>query len=104
MAGGRGAEFQASAAFAKRTAYGAVCAGVSIVMMQLESLKPGISLVGIEPTLIATVVAVVPIGEGAVQLLSKTPEGAVKDRLLGRVDEANISLATVARPWAFDGN
>ena len=73
-------------------------------MMQLENLKPGISLVGIEPTLIATVVAVVPIGEGAVQLLYKTPEGTIKDRLLGRVDEANISLATVERPWAFDGN
>ncbi|HWY62878.1 MAG TPA: helicase-related protein [Rhizomicrobium sp.] len=73
-------------------------------MMQLENLKPGISLVGIEPTLIATVVAVVPIGEGAVQLLYKTPEGTIKDRLLGRADEANISLATVERPWAFDGN
>ncbi len=73
-------------------------------MMQLENLKPGISLVGIEPTLIATVVAVVPIGEGAVQLLYKTPEGTIKDRLLGRADEASISLATVERPWAFDGN
>lgn len=73
-------------------------------MMQLENLKPGISLVGIEPTLIATVVAVVPIGDGAVQVLYKTPEGTIKDRLLGRADEANISLATVERPWAFDGN
>ena len=73
-------------------------------MIQLENLQPGISLVGIEPTLIATVVAVVPIGEGAVQVLYKTPEGTIKDRLLGRADEANISLATVERPWAFDGN
>jgi hypothetical protein len=44
---------------------GATPTGVSIFMMQLENLKPGISLVGIEPTLIATVVAVVPIGDGA---------------------------------------
>ncbi|SDR63352.1 SNF2 family N-terminal domain-containing protein [Rhizobiales bacterium GAS113] len=73
-------------------------------MMQLENLKPGISLVGLEPTLIGTVVAVVPIGDGAVQVLYKTPEGTIKDRLLGRVDEANISLATIERPWAFDGN
>ncbi len=43
--------------------------------MKLESLKPGISLDGIEPTLIATLVAVVPIGDGAVQVLYKTPEG-----------------------------
>ncbi|MBV9670011.1 MAG: DEAD/DEAH box helicase, partial [Acidobacteriales bacterium] len=76
----------------------------SITMIQLEALKPGISLVGIEPALIATVVAVVPIGDGAVQVLYKTPEGTIKDRLLGRDDEASISLATVERPWAFDGN
>ena len=73
-------------------------------MMKLEALKAGISLVGIEPTLIATVVAVVPIGDGAVQVLYKTPEGTIKERLLGRADEASISLATVERPWAFDGN
>jgi superfamily II DNA or RNA helicase len=73
-------------------------------MIQLENLKPGISLVGIEPTLIATVVAVVPIGDGAVQILYKIPEGTIKDRLLGRADEASISLATIERPWAFDGN
>ena len=73
-------------------------------MMQLENLKPGISLVGIEPTLIATVLAVVPIGDGAVQVLYKIPEGTIKDRLLGRADEASISLATIERPWAFDGN
>jgi hypothetical protein len=42
--------------------------------MKLENLKPGISLAGIEPTLIATVVAVVPIGGGAIQVLYRTPE------------------------------
>ena len=73
-------------------------------MVKLEALKAGISLSGIEPALIATVVAVVPIGDGAVQVLYKTPEGTIKERLLSRPDEANINLATVERPWAFDGN
>jgi SNF2 family DNA or RNA helicase len=72
--------------------------------MKLEDLKPGISLVGIEATLIATVIAVVTIGDGAVQVIYKTPEGTLKDRLLGRADEASISIATAERPWAFDGN
>ena len=72
--------------------------------MKLENLKPGISLVGIEATLVATVIAVVPIGEGAVQVIYKTPEGTLKDRLVGRADEATISIATVERPWAFDGS
>ena len=52
-------------------------------MMKLEALKPGISLVGIEPSLIATVVAVVPIGDGAVQVLYKTPEGTIKETVAG---------------------
>jgi hypothetical protein len=73
-------------------------------MMKLETLKAGISLVGIEPTLIATVIAVVPIGDGAVEVLYKTPEGTIKERLLGRADEASISVATVERPWSFDGD
>src|ERR1700686_2605527 len=73
-------------------------------MVKLEDLRAGISLVGIEPTLIATVIAVVPIGDGAVQVIYKTPEGTLKDRLLGRADEASISVATAERPWAFDGD
>src|SRR5437667_988159 len=73
-------------------------------MMKLEALKAGVSLVGIEPSLIATVIAVVPIGDGAVQILYKTPEGTIKERLLGHADEASISVATAERPWAFDGN
>jgi SNF2 family DNA or RNA helicase len=73
-------------------------------MIKLETLKAGISLVGIEPTLIVSVIAVAPIGDGAVQILYKTPEGTIKERLLGRADEASISFATVERPWAFDGN
>src|ERR1039458_7471621 len=73
-------------------------------MLKLEDLRAGVSVAGIEPTLIATVIAVVPIGDGAVQILYKTPEGTIKERLLGRPDEASISVATVERPWAFDGN
>ena len=72
-------------------------------MVSLESLTPGVSLVGIEPTLVVTVVAVVPIGD-AFRIIYTTSEGTLKDRLLSRVDEANISLATVERPWSFDGN
>lgn len=72
--------------------------------MRIEDIAPGSSLVGLEPSAVATIVAVVPIAEGAVQVIYKTPDGTLKDRLLGRVDEANISLALQERPWAFDGN
>ncbi|MBX3448925.1 MAG: DUF3883 domain-containing protein [Planctomycetaceae bacterium] len=73
-------------------------------MLQLEDLKLGLSVVGLEPTVVATLVAVVPIAEGTVQVIYKTPDGTLKDRLLNRGDEVAISVATTERPWSFDGD
>ncbi len=73
-------------------------------MIKLEDLKPGIPLVGIEPSSIVTVAAVVPIGEGTIQVFYRTPDGTTKERLLGRSDESNLSVATVECPWSFDGD
>ncbi|HCF59630.1 MAG TPA: RNA helicase, partial [Myxococcales bacterium] len=39
-----------------------------------------------------------------VQLVYKLPDGTLRERLLGRSDEAAIALATKARPWSFDGD
>jgi len=72
--------------------------------MRLEDIKPGTSLNGLEAAAVATVVAVVPIADGALQVIYKTPDGTIKDRLLGRNDEPAITTATQERPWAFDGN
>lgn len=72
--------------------------------MRLEDIRSGSSLNGLEPAAVATVVAVLPIADGAVQIIYKTPDGTLKDRLLGRADEPTISLAIQERPWAFDGN
>jgi len=73
-------------------------------MIALESITPGLSITGLDPTGIGSVIAVVPIADGAVQVLYKTPEGAIKERLLNRGDEPNISIATAERPWSFDGD
>jgi superfamily II DNA or RNA helicase len=72
--------------------------------MKLESITSGLSLTGVEPALVVTVVAAVPIAEGSLQVIYKMPEGTLKERLLGRADEANVSVALIERPWAFDGN
>ena len=72
--------------------------------MRLEDIAAGNSLVGLEPLAVATVVAVVPIAEGAVQVIYKTPDGTLRERMLGRADESTISLATHERPWSFDGD
>ena len=66
-------------------------------MIRLESITPGLSLTGLDASGVGNVVAVVPIAEGAVQVLYKTPDGAIKERLLNRTDEASISIATSGR-------
>src|SRR3954447_7140202 len=73
-------------------------------MLPLAELKPGQSLVGLEANAVATVVAVVPIVAGAVRVIYTTPDGTLKDRLLGSADEPSISAATVERPFSFDGD
>src|SRR3954464_2197672 len=73
-------------------------------MIKLEDLKSGLPLVGLEPAVVATVAAVVPIGEGSFQVFYRTPDGTTKERLLGRGDENGLSIATVERPWSFDGD
>jgi len=72
--------------------------------MQLEHISAGQSLSGVEPGQIVTVVATVPIGDGALQLIYKTPDGKMHERMLGRSEEAAINPATVERPWSFDGD
>ena len=59
-------------------------------MITLESLTPGLSLTGLDPTSIGSVIAVVPIADGAVQILYKTPDGVLKERLLNR--EMNLTF------------
>src|SRR5687768_3352789 len=72
--------------------------------MLLADLKPGLALVGLEPELVCTVVAAVPIAPGAVQVYYKLPDGTLKERLLSTADEASITVALAERPWAFDGD
>ena len=72
--------------------------------MRLQDITAGASLSGIEPTQIVTIVAAISHGEDALQLIYRTPDGAMKERLLGRADEDSISAATVERPFSFDGD
>jgi superfamily II DNA or RNA helicase len=72
--------------------------------MKLEDIKTGLSLAGVEATQIVTVVATLPQGNGAVQIIYRTPDGAMKERLLLSADESTITPATVERPFSFDGD
>ena len=73
-------------------------------MITLDTLSLGLALVGLDPIGIGTIVAVVPIADGAVQVIYRTSNGGVKERLLNRADEATLSIATVGQPWSFNGD
>lgn len=72
--------------------------------MKLEEITTGLNLTGVVPAQIVSVVALVPHGEGALQLIYRTPDGVMKERLLVRADEPSISVATAERPFSFDGD
>jgi hypothetical protein len=76
----------------------------SAAPMVLEDIKRDMDLAGIEPCQIVSVVACVPVGSDAAQLVYRTPDGSIRERLLSRSDEPNVSLATLERPWSFDGD
>ena len=73
-------------------------------MISLDTITPGLALTGLDPTGIGSVIAVVQIADGAVQVIYRTSNGGVKERLLNRADEATLSIATIERPWSFDGD
>ena len=55
--------------------------------MKLNQITAGQTLAGVELSQIVTVVAAVPHGDAAVQLIYRTPDGVIKERLLGAADE-----------------
>ncbi len=52
-------------------------------MLKREDLTSGLPLVGLEPSLVTTIVAIVPIADGCGQVVYKTPDGTLKRRIVG---------------------
>ena len=73
-------------------------------MNSTDEIKPGLALVGIEPMMIVTVVAAVPIGTDAIQVIYKLPNGTIRERLIGSADINTLEIARNERPWSFDGD
>ncbi|OGQ97495.1 MAG: hypothetical protein A2284_09200 [Deltaproteobacteria bacterium RIFOXYA12_FULL_61_11] len=72
--------------------------------MKLTDLARGQAILGLEPELVCTVVAVELLGAEAAQVVYKLPAGGIKERLLSAQEAANLTLATVTRPWTFAGD
>jgi SNF2 family DNA or RNA helicase len=56
----------------------------------------------LEPGQVVRVIQVEPVGDNALTVYYKTPDGSVLERMLFRSDEHHLKLAEAGRPWAFD--
>ncbi len=67
--------------------------------MKLEDITKDLNLSGIEPSQIVTVVATVPLRDESLQVIYRTPEGQMKERLLGRSESLFAWLPTTMIVW-----
>jgi SNF2 family DNA or RNA helicase len=73
-------------------------------MAKLEEIIKGVSVKGILPDCLVTVVNVELYGTEALELTYKDPSGKVAHQLLYRHDEPQLEVAAQGRPWSFNGD
>ncbi len=71
-------------------------------MLKLENIKKDAVIAGLEPGQIVRIVTADPVGDDALTVYYKTPDGRLHERMLFRTEEAKLSLAESGRPWGFD--
>ena len=71
-------------------------------MMKIEDIKAGDSLDGVELASLVSVVAAAPISTGAVQLVYKTPDGSLKERLLSASLQGNGHVGHAAAEFPLE--
>ncbi len=72
--------------------------------MKLEELVPDVSVRGIVPGALVTIVSVQRHGTEAVTLIYREPSGRVANVVLYRDDASRLEIAESGRPWRFDGD
>jgi len=73
-------------------------------MTSISEIKIGLSLTGLESGLVVSVLAAMPVGTEAVQVIYKLPDGTIRERLVTSSEIHDIAVATTERPWSFDGD
>jgi len=71
-------------------------------VLKLEQIQKNAAISGLEPGQVVRIVTTEPVGDNALTVYYKTADGTLRERMLFRTDEANLSLAEAGRPWAFD--
>jgi superfamily II DNA or RNA helicase len=73
-------------------------------MVKLENINKDSILSGIVQGHSVKIVSVESIGEDAVTVYYRDPEGKLGERMLFRADEPNLDEVKAGRPWSFDAN
>ena len=71
-------------------------------MLKLELITKNALIAGIELGQVVRIFSTDLMGDNALSVVYKTNDGRLGERVLFRNDEANLSMAEVGRPWAFD--
>ena len=71
-------------------------------MLKLEQIQKNAAISGLEPDQVVRIVTTEPVGDNALTVYYKTADGALRERMLFRTDELNLSMAEAGRPWSFD--
>lgn len=73
-------------------------------MVKLEEITVKAHIQGIEPGQVVTVESVTFMGSDSVNVVYRTLNNALRERMLFRNDESRLSLAQSGRPWGFDAS
>ena len=73
-------------------------------MTVLDDVKPGATIRGVVPGNSVRIVSVDWIGNQAINLVYREPDGGVSETTLYREDENRLGIETRGRSWSFDGD
>ena len=73
-------------------------------MAALDDVKPGATVRGVVPGHSVRIVSVDWIGNQAINLVYREPDGGVSETTLYRDDENRLGIETRGRSWSFDGD
>ena len=73
-------------------------------MLKLEDIRKDAVVSGLEPGVPVRVVTTERVGDNAVTVYFKSPDGKLGERMVFRTDESSLSLAETGRPWSFDAD
>ena len=72
--------------------------------MKLEEIAARAPIQGIEPDQIVTIESVTFLGSDSINVVYRTMNNALRERMLFRNDEHRLSLPQSGRPWGFDAS